>query len=201
MVHDNDTPQSDVDSDGGDPEDLTGLTGLEIDPDELPEGEEVDPDALDVADDDDDVITDDVITDDVVAVDIAIDGVVPATVETSEDEVKTDDERLNLDDDDDETAEKKRPPREEVDENEMSGSDDEEADLATILADKLRSNDQLSPDDETAPVDIEDATDGTPLLQPRRADEEHCQQCFLLVRKSAPKCPVDHDLCPLFPTV
>ena len=192
MVHDNDTPQSDVDSDGGDPDDLTGLTGLEIDPDELPEGEEVDPDALDIADDD---------AVDVVAVDIAIDGVVPATGETSEDEVKTDDERLNLDDDDDETAEKKRPPREEVDENEMSGSDDEEADLATILADKLRSNDQLSPDDETAPVDIEDATDGTPLLQPRRPDEEHCQQCFLLVRKSAPKCPVDHDLCPLFPTV
>lgn len=191
MVHDNDTPQSDVDSDGGDPDDLTGLTGLEIDPDELPEGEEVDPDALDIADDDDDVV----------AVDIAIDGVVPATGETSEDEVRTDDERLNLDDDDDETAEKKRPPREEVDENEMSGSDDEEADLATILADKLRSNDQLSPDDETAPVDIEDATDGTPLLQPRRPDEEHCQQCFLLVRKSAPKCPVDHDLCPLFPTV
>ena len=192
MVHDNDTPQSDVDSDGGDPDDLTGLTGLEIDPDELPEGEEVDPDALDIADND---------ADDVVAVDIAIDGVVPTTGETSEDEVKTDDERLNLDDDDDETAEKKRPPREEVDENEMSGSDDEEADLATILADKLRSNDQLSPDDETAPVDIEDATDGTPLLQPRRPDEEHCQQCFLLVRKSAPKCPVDHDLCPLFPTV
>ncbi len=191
MVHDNDTPQSDVDSDGSDPDDLTGLTGLEIDPDELPEGEEVDPDALDIADDDDDVV----------ALDIAIDGVVPATGETSEDEVKTDDERLNLDDDDDETAEKKRPPREEVDENEMSGSDDEEADLATILADKLRSNDQLSPDDETAPVDIEDATDGTPLLQPRRPDEEHCQQCFLLVRKSAPKCPVDHDLCPLFPTV
>ena len=192
MVHDNDTPQSDVDSDGGDPDDLTGLTGLEIDPDELPEGEEVDPDALDIADDD---------ADDVVAVDIAIDGVVPTTGETSEDEVKTDDERLNLDDDDDETAEKKRPPREEVDENELSGSDDEEADLATIRADKLRSNDQLSPDDETAPVDIEDATDGTPLLQPRRPDEEHCQQCFLLVRKSAPKCPVDHDLCPLFPTV
>jgi hypothetical protein len=194
MVHDNDTPQSDVDSDGGDPEDLTGL---EIDPDELPEGEEVDPDALDIADDD--VDGDD--ADDVVAVDLAIHGAVPAASDASADEVKTDDDRLNLDDDDDETAEKKRPPREEVDENEMSGSDDEEADLATILADKLRSNDQLSPDDETAPVDIEDATDGTPLLQPRRPDEEHCQQCFLLVRKSAPKCPVDHDLCPLFPTV
>jgi len=192
MIHDNDTPQSDVDSDGGDPDDLTGLTGLEIDPDELPEGEEVDPDALDIADDD---------ADDVVAVDIAIDGDAAVVSDASADEVKTDDDRLNLDDDDDETAGKRRPPREEVDENEMSGSDDEEADLATILADKLRSNDQLSPDDEAAPVDIEDATDGTPLLQPRRADEEHCQQCFLLVRKSAPKCPVDHDLCPLFPTV
>lgn len=191
MVHENDTPQSDVDSDGGDPEDLTGL---EIDPDELPEGEEVDPDALDADDDADG-------DDDAVAVDIAIDGSVPATSDSSGDEIKTDDDRLNLDDDDDETAEKKRPPREEVDENEMSGSDDEEADLATILADKLRSNDQLSPDDETAPVDVEDATDGTPLLQPRRPDESHCQQCFLLVRNSAPKCPVDHDLCPLFPAV
>lgn len=196
MVHENDTPQSDVDSDDGQPIDLTAL---EIDPDELPEGEEVDPEALDIADVDAD--DDSGGDDDAVAVDIAIEGAVPATGDSSGDEVKTDDDRLNLDDDDDETTEKKRPPREEVDENEMSGSDDEEADLATILADKLRSNDQLSPDDETAAVDVEDATDGTPLLQPRRADERHCQQCFLLVRNSAPKCPVDHDLCPLFPAV
>lgn len=197
MVHENDTPQSDVDSDDGVPIDLTAL---EIDPDELPEGEEVDPDALDIADLDADDEAGGHDADDVVAVDIAIDGAVPATGDSSGDEVKTDDDRLNLEDDD-ETTEKKRPPREEVDENEMSGSDDEEADLATILADKLRSNDQLSPDDETTAVDVEDATDGTPLLQPRRADERHCQQCFLLVRNSAPKCPVDHDLCPLFPSV
>jgi hypothetical protein len=109
-----------------------------------------------------------------------------------------DDERLNLDDDD-EVEKPKRKRSEDIDENELSGVDDEEADLATILAEKLRSSDELAPDDEVAVVDVDDPTDGTPLLQPRRPDEDHCQQCFLLVRKSAPKCPVDHDLCPRFP--
>ncbi len=180
MSDDNDTPESEMEIDGGDAEDLTSL---EIDPDELPEGEEVDPDAE---------------LDDVDEVAAVVDP--DATGETAVDDVVTDDDRLNLDDGEDVEV-KKRKPREDVDENEMSGTDDEEADLATILAEKLRSSDGLSSDDDTAPVEVDDPTDGTPLLQPRRPDEEHCQQCFLLVRKSAPKCPVDHDLCPLFPTV
>ncbi|MEY3615711.1 MAG: hypothetical protein RLZZ518_712 [Actinomycetota bacterium] len=189
MSDDNNTPESEMDIDGGDGDDLTNL---EIDPDELPEGEEVDPDAdIEGGDGNEDDTDDD--TDIVAVVDP------DATGETAAD-VATDDDRLNLDDGD-EAEVKKRKPREEVDENEMSGTDDEEADLATILAEKLRSSDGLSADDETAPVELDDPTDGTPLLQPRRPDEEHCQQCFLLVRKSAPKCPVDHDLCPLFPTV
>ncbi len=72
--------------------------------------------------------------------------------------------------------------------------------MATILHEKLRSGDDLPPDEDGELLDSDDVTDGTPLLQPRRPDEEHCQQCFLLVRKSAPKCPVDHDLCPLYPS-
>ena len=112
--------------------------------------------------------------------------------------VATDEERLNLDDDEDEKP--KRRAKTEEDENEFASADDEEADLATILNEKLRSGEDLPPEDEAEVVDTEDNTDGTVLLQPRRPDEEHCQQCYLLVRKSAPKCPEDHDLCPLFPT-
>ncbi len=178
MSNDDNTPDDDIDLEGGE----VDLAALEVDPDELPEGEEIDPDA----------VTSD-------EADSSLDIEAPATDATDE-VVVTDEERLNLDDDD-EAEKPKRKRSEEIDENEMSGADDEEADLATILAEKLRSSDELSPDDEVAVVDLEDPTDGTPLLQPRRPDEDHCQQCFLLVRKSAPKCPVDHDLCPKFPVV
>jgi len=178
MSNDDNTPDDDIDLEGGE----VDLAALEVDPDELPEGEEIDPDA----------VTSD-------EADSSLDIETPA-IDATDEVVVTDEERLNLDDDD-EAEKPKRKRSEDIDENEMSGADDEEADLATILAEKLRSSDELSPDDEVAVVDLEDPTDGTPLLQPRRPDEDHCQQCFLLVRKSAPKCPVDHDLCPKFPVV
>lgn len=44
MSNDNDTPDVDPDLEGGDVDDLATL---EVDPDELPEGEEVDPDSVD----------------------------------------------------------------------------------------------------------------------------------------------------------
>jgi hypothetical protein len=174
MSNDDNTPEDDIDLEGGDVDDLATL---EVDPDELPEGEEVDPDAIDGDDAGESEA---------------------ATSDTTDEVAAVDDERLNLDDDE-EVEKPKRKRSEDIDENELSGIDDEEADLATILAEKLRSSDELAPDDEVVVVDADDPTDGTPLLQPRRPDEDHCQQCFLLVRKSAPKCPVDHDLCPKFP--
>ena len=174
MSNDDNTPEDDIDLEGGDVDDLATL---EVDPDELPEGEEVDPDAIDGDDAGESEA---------------------ATSDTTDEVAAVDDERLNLDDDE-EVEKPKRKRSEDIDENELSGIDDEEADLATILAEKLRSSDELAPDDEVVVVDADDPTDGTPLLQPRRPDEDHCQPCFLLVRKSAPKCPVDHDLCPKFP--
>jgi hypothetical protein len=45
---------------------------------------------------------------------------------------------------------------------------------------------------------VDDKTDGFERLQPKRPDENQCTQCFLLVRKSAPGCPVEDDACPLF---
>ena len=174
MSNDDNTPEDDIDLEGGDVDDLATL---EVDPDELPEGEEVDPDTID--------------GDDAVEAEAS-------TSDATDEVAAVDEERLNLDDDE-EVEKPKRKRSEDIDENELSGIDDEEADLATILAEKLRSSDELAPDDEIVVVDADDPTDGTPLLQPRRPDEDHCQQCFLLVRKSAPKCPVDHDLCPKFP--
>jgi len=158
-----------------------------------PELEGVDPDDLAGLDVDPDDLDEDADTDEAEHDDAAGDGdKAPAGKAAAADE-----ERLNLDDDEEVKPRKRKT---EEDENEFASADDEEADLATILQEKLRSGDDLPPDEEGDVVDLEDVTDGTPLLQPRRPDEEHCQQCFLLVRKSAPKCPVDHDLCPLFPT-
>lgn len=156
--------------------DADDLANLDVDPDDLdddtPEGEDEEATGLGGIDVEDDAKVEPVKSD-------------------------ADEERLNIDDEDEPKPRKRKG---EEDENEFTSADDEEADLATILQEKLRSGDDLPPDDEAEAVDLEDVTDGTPLLQPRRPDEEHCQQCFLLVRKSAPKCPVDHDLCPLFPT-
>ena len=176
MSDENETPET-----GDEPElegvDADDLAGLDVDPDALDDdAETVDGDV-----DDDSEIAGEAVADDEKVGGAATD----------------DDERLHLDDDEEKKPRKRKT---EEDENEFTSADDEEADLATILQEKLRSGDDLPPDEEGEVVDLEDVTDGTPLLQPRRPDEEHCQQCFLLVRKSAPKCPVDHDLCPLFPT-
>ncbi|MFZ9707204.1 MAG: hypothetical protein ACO3CG_05110 [Ilumatobacteraceae bacterium] len=177
MSNNDETPESmdDAEIEGVDSDDLERL--------------DVDPDALD---EDSDESGED-------AEDAALPGEEVATEAAEGDEAaSTDEERLNLDDDEDEKP--KRRAKTEEDENEFASADDEEADLATILNEKLRSGEDLPPEDEAEVVDTEDNTDGTVLLQPRRPDEEHCQQCYLLVRKSAPKCPEDHDLCPLFPT-
>ena len=189
----NDTPESNDDSDveGVDAEDLANL---EVDTAQLEEeGEDFDADhdgeiVGDLVDGAGDGETDGDLVDG--ARDGARDGAEPVST--------VDDDRLHLTDDDDE--DQPRKPKSERDENELGTADDEEADLATILQEKLRSGDDLPPDDDGEVLDVDDVTDGTPLLQPRRPDEEHCQQCFLLVRRSAPKCPVDHDLCPLFPS-
>jgi hypothetical protein len=189
----NDTPESNDDSDveGVDAEDLANL---EVDAAELEEeGEDFDADHDgetdgEIVDGAGDGETDGDLVDG--ARDGARDGAEPVPT--------VDDDRLHLTDDDDE--DQPRKPKSERDENELGTADDEEADLATILQEKLRSGDDLPPDDDGEVLDVDDVTDGTPLLQPRRPDEEHCQQCFLLVRRSAPKCPVDHDLCPLFPS-
>ena len=61
---------------------------------------------------------------------------------------------------------------------------------ATLVAAEDETN-----EDEEEPEERGEQAD---RLQPKRADEQLCPSCFLLVRQSAPMCPVGDDECPLF---
>ena len=87
---------------------------------------------------------------------------------------------------------------EEDDDDDMLTPDDVEADLDTILKDRLVSNDDVGDEDEEgAEIDDPRAEPGD-RLQPKRPDEQLCSTCFLLVRAKAPGCPMDDDACPIF---
>ena len=87
------------------------------------------------------------------------------------------------------------PTDEEDDDEDMVAPDDVEADLDTILKDRLIAADDEGNDDDEEPEEKGEAAD---RLQPKRADEQLCPSCFLLVRQNAPGCPVGDDECPLF---
>ena len=84
------------------------------------------------------------------------------------------------------------------DDDDMRTEDDVEADLDAILKEKLTAADDSPLEEDEEDVVVDDKTDGMERLQPRRPDENQCTQCFLLVRNSAPGCPVEDDACPLF---
>ncbi len=93
---------------------------------------------------------------------------------------------------------KKSPGDDDDDDNDLRTEDDVEADLDAILRQKLVAADDTPPNDDEDEMVVDDKTDGFERLQPKRPDENQCTQCFLLVRKSAPGCPVEDDACPLF---
>ena len=84
------------------------------------------------------------------------------------------------------------------DEEDLRTEDDVEADLDAILREKLTAAEESPLEEDEEDVVVDDKTDGMERLQPRRPDETQCTQCFLLVRNSAPGCPVEDDACPLF---
>jgi hypothetical protein len=84
---------------------------------------------------------------------------------------------------------------EEDEDDDMIAPDDVEADLDTILKDRLvAAEDEVNEDEE----EVEERGEQADRLQPKRADEQLCPRCFLLVRQTAPMCPVGDDDCPLF---
>ena len=105
-----------------------------------------------------------------------------------------------VDEDDDAATEgpvrKSVSAEEDDDDDDIIAPDDVEADLDTILKDRLvAADDEGGEDEEDEPEDRSESSD---RLQPKRADEQLCPSCFLLVRNSAPICPVGDDECPLF---
>ena len=158
----------------------------EFDPDTVEEeiDDEVDPDAIDpdaieedLVDDEDD---DDLATgDDFVEVEVVEEAEVVAPVPAP--------------------AAKKRAEDEEDDDEELD-PDDVEADLDTILKDRIAAADEDEDDEELdQPPAKADAPDG---VVPKRANEFMCPGCFLLVNRgqfgpeSNLQCPVGESECP-----
>ncbi|MEO7555882.1 MAG: hypothetical protein ABIV94_04675 [Acidimicrobiales bacterium] len=112
--------------------------------------------------------------------------VVEALVVDDDDIVVVDDDAEADDDEDDDTAAaaKARPAKageEDSDEDDLEEEDpdDVEADLDTILKDRIAAADDEEEEDEDVPVDTEDRTDGN-KIQLRRPGEFVCRSCFLL---------------------
>lgn len=115
--------------------------------------------------------------------------------------VGLDEDFVETDDEDDTDAASSGPVRrtvaseDEDEDDDMLAPDDVEADLDTILKDRLVAADDEQNEDDEEPEERGESAD---RLQPKRADEQLCPSCFLLVRQNAPTCPVGDDDCPLF---
>ena len=156
-----------------DAEDLDPAMLIEVDP----EAEVLDADSIGIDGDEDSFGLADDLADDLAVIDESEDpDAIPVAADAAAKKAGDDD-----DDDDD-----------------LRTEDDVEADLDSILKEKLTAADDTPLEDEEDGVVVDDKTDGMERLQPRRPDETQCTQCFLLVRNSAPGCPVEDDACPLF---
>ena len=156
-----------------DAEDLDPAMLIEVDPD----AEVLDADSIGIDGDEDSFGLADDLADDLAVIDGSEDpDAIPVAADAAAKKAGDDD-----DDDDD-----------------LRTEDDVEADLDSILKEKLTAADDTPLEDEEDGVVVDDKTDGMERLQPRRPDETQCTQWCLLVRNSAPGCPVEDDACPLF---
>jgi len=115
-----------------------------------------------------------------------------------EEEFAEDDEEEGDDDSATDTPLRRATGEDDDDDDDMLTPDDVEADLDTILKDRLVSAEEAAGEDDDD-EEPEDRSDPGDRLQPKRPDEQLCSNCFLLVRNSAPGCPVGaDDDCPIF---
>lgn len=163
-----------ADDDTLDPEDdlLAGAADEDVEPVDV----DVDPDELDEEE-------------------LGVEGAFEVLDDEFVDPVEVEDEDAEEEADDaDGPARRAVPAGEEDDDEDMLAPDDVEADLDTILKDRLVAADEDGEDDDEEPEDRAEAAD---RLQPKRSDEQLCPSCFLLVRNSAPTCPIGDDECPI----
>lgn len=151
---------------------------------------------LEVEPDEDELVEEDVIADPEALIVADDDHFVPETDTESTDDPPEEEETEEAAS----TRRRKAEDEEEDEEEDMLAPDDVEADLDRILKDRMVTSDEQ---DEADDDDVEDATPGdrgedAGRLQPKRSDEQLCGTCFLLVRASAPLCPVGDDDCPIF---
>lgn len=81
-------------------------------------------------------------------------------------------------------ARKRRATDEEDEDEELVDPDDVEADLDTILKDRIASGDDEGDDEDEEEVAPEPGADGADRVVPRRADEFVCESCFLVKHAS-----------------
>ena len=112
-----------------------------------------------------------------------------------DDETFADEEEDEADEDTAGPVRRSTTSDEDDEDDDLITPDDVEADLDTILKDRLGAADEEGEDEDD---EVDDRVDPGDRLQPKRADEELCPRCFLLVRKGAPMCPVGDDDCPMF---
>lgn len=118
--------------------------------------------------------------------------------EESEEESDGDDDGDD-DDSEEESSSRRKAKDDDDDDDEMLSPDDVEADLDMILKDRMvaANEDGENEEEESAPS-VDEKAEAIDGIQPKRADEQLCTSCFLLVRASAPSCPVGDDDCPVF---
>jgi hypothetical protein len=101
--------------------------------------------------------------------------------------VDEDDDALVVEDEEEEDDADDRGPRvvvpptgeDEDDDEDLVDPDDVEADLDTILKDRLVAADDEAPDDDEE-NEVDDRGDPVDRIAPKRPDEFVCQSCFLL---------------------
>ena len=124
--------------------------------------------------------------------------------EEFEEESDEDSDSDDSDDDDDseEDSSRRRKAKDDEsddDDDEMLSPDDVEADLDMILKDRMvAANEDGEDEEEEATPSVDEKAEAIDGIQPKRADEQLCSSCFLLVRANAPSCPVGDDDCPVF---
>ena len=115
-----------------------------------------------------------------------------------------DDDDLEEEDDEEEVPERnaKRPAQGEGDLDDEVDPDNLEADLNTILRDRIAAGDDVEDEDDAGEVETGQPAELLGSVTPRRDDEWLCEGCFLLVSKSQlgsrsePRCPSGEEICP-----
>jgi len=128
--------------------------------------------------------------------------------EDDDDHLADDDEDIEEEDDEKEVPERspKRPPQTEGEFDDEVDPDNLEADLNTILRDRIASGDDVE-DDEAGEVETGQPAELLGSVTPRRDDEWLCEGCFLLVSKShlgsrrEPPRPSRASICPSLDTL